>query len=194
MDPLTQLEYAANGFFLVSVFLAARNSIHTWWLGIIGCVLFGVLFYKVQLYAETTLMLFFIGTSVVGWYQWGRNQGARPITRTQPSLLVAMVILAITITLLYGWLLNSLTDAYAPFVDSAVLMFSVLAQLLLMNRKLECWWFWLVVNTIAVPLYLSRDLNLTALVYAGFWFNAWYGLYTWQRKLTTPCQNAIAPA
>ena len=69
------LEYAANGFYLLAVFLAARNSIHTWWLGVIGCALFAVLFYQVKLYAEVVLMLFFIATNFIGWYQWGRSSG-----------------------------------------------------------------------------------------------------------------------
>ena len=45
MTALNFLEYSANAFFLSSVFLAARNHRHTWTLGIIGCVLFGGLFF-----------------------------------------------------------------------------------------------------------------------------------------------------
>lgn len=175
------LEYAANGFYLCAVFLAARNSIHTWWLGIIGCALFAMLFYQVQLYAETTLMLLFIMLNVIGWYQWSYANGVKAITRTPPKRLLLYVVGAVCITLVYGYLLHKLTDGYAPFIDSAVLMFSMIAQLLLMNRKLETWWFWLLVNTLAIPLYFSRELYLTAVVYTGFWFNAWYGLYVWRR-------------
>ncbi|MDP5150190.1 nicotinamide riboside transporter PnuC [Rheinheimera baltica] len=180
---LTYLEYAANGFYLLAVFLAARNSIHTWWLGIIGCILFAGLFYQVQLYAEVLLMLFFTATNVIGWYQWGRASGTKHVSQTPIKRLAGYSALALFVTVLYGYMLHRLTDAYAPFIDSAILMFSVIAQFLLMNRKLETWWFWLVVNTLAVPLYLSRDLQLTAVVYIGFWFNAWYGLYMW-RKLS----------
>lgn len=182
MNP-SYLEYAANGFYLLAVFLAARNNIHTWWLGIIGCALFALLFYQVQLYAEVMLMLFFIATNVIGWYQWGRASGIKQVSSTPLPRLAGYGALALLVTVLYGYMLHRLTDAYAPFVDSAILMFSVIAQFLLMNRKLETWWFWLIVNTLAVPLYLSRELQLTALVYTGFWFNAWYGLYLW-RKLT----------
>ncbi|MDX5406346.1 MAG: nicotinamide riboside transporter PnuC [Chromatiaceae bacterium] len=177
---LLYLEYAANGFYLLAVFLAARNSIHTWWLGIIGCALFSLLFYQVKLYAEVMLMLFFIATNAIGWYQWGRVSGVKQITDTALVRLLGYASLALVVTVLYGFMLHRLTDAYAPFVDSAILMFSVIAQFLLMNRKLETWWFWLIVNSLAVPLYLSRELQLTALVYAGFWFNAWYGWYQWR--------------
>ncbi len=190
MTTLTLLEYSANAFFLSSVFLAARNHRHTWTLGIIGCVLFAILFYQVQLYADATLMLFYIGTSVIGWRQWQRGAVAAEIQRTPWSLLGLFSLIAIIMLLGYGYLLYLTTDAFAPFADSAILTFSVLAQLLLMKRRIETWWFWLVVNTIAVPLYASRGLTLTAVVYAGYWLNTFYGLWRWHRELRATCLGA----
>lgn len=186
---LSQLEYAANGFYLLAVFLAARNSIHTWWLGIIGCSLFAVLFFQVQLYAESLLMLFFIATNFIGWYQWGRANGIKQVSKTRLLHLLLFSALALLVTAIHGFLLHNLTNAYAPYVDSSILMFSLIAQFLLMNRKLETWWFWLLVNTIAIPLYISRELYVTAFVYCGFWFNAWYGLYLWRKlsRADNPC-------
>ncbi|MES2570562.1 MAG: nicotinamide riboside transporter PnuC, partial [Verrucomicrobiota bacterium] len=39
------MEIAANFFNAVSILLAGRNSVHTWWTGIIGCLLFGWVFF-----------------------------------------------------------------------------------------------------------------------------------------------------
>lgn len=194
MSSLTLLEYSANAFFLISVFLAARNYRHTWTLGIVGCVLFAVLFFQVQLYADATLMLFYIGTSVIGWRQWQRGASAEAISRSSWSQLALYLLIAVATLLGYGSLLHLHTDAYAPFVDSAVLTFSVTAQLLLMKRRIETWWFWLIVNTIAVPLYASRELTLTSMVYVGFWINACYGLWRWHRELSKACQSTTEPA
>ena len=66
-----------------------------------------------------------------------------------------------------------------------MLAFSVLAQLLLMRRRYEAWWFWLVVNTISVPLYLSRGLALTALLFAAFSVNAAVALVRWRPLVET---------
>lgn len=176
---IVYLEWTANAVFIVSVFLAARNSINTWWTGIVGCLLFAALFYQVNLYADVTLMLFFIATSVYGWTYWSADREIRPIQRTATSSFLLFVVGALLATFLYGWLLYSTTDAYAPFVDSLVLMFSVLAQLLLMQRRIETWVCWLIVDSVAVPLYASRELYVTAAVYGVFWCNAWYGLYSW---------------
>lgn len=185
------LELVADLVNLIAVLLAARNSVHTWSSGILGCVLFGWLFFESQLYADVTLQGFFIVTSAMGWWAWLRgNAGTQlPVSRTAPGTLAWMAALAVVVALAYGALLHHFTDAYAPLVDSLVLTFSVLAQLLLMRRRLENWYAWLLVNTLAVPLYASRELYLTAGLYTLFWCNAWYGLYRWRREL----REAAAP-
>jgi nicotinamide mononucleotide transporter len=176
-------EIAANVFVAAAIFLAGRNSVHTWWTGIIGCSLFAFVFYESRLYADVTLQIFFILTSIVGWWKWMRgNEGAElPVRFSRPSSLLAWTWVAALAAIGYGVLLHRFTDAYAPFLDSMVLAFSVLGQLLMMERRVENWWCWLLVNTIAVPLYASRGLRLTAVLYAAFWVNAIVSLVKWRR-------------
>ena len=73
----------------------------------------------------------------------------------------------------------------SPIPDSLVLTFSVLGQLLLVRRQYESWWCWLLVNTIAVPLYASRGLWLTAALYVLFWINGIVALRSWRRLVVT---------
>ncbi len=80
-------------------------------------------------------------------------------------------------------MLHAWTDAYAPFLDSLVLSFSVVAQLLLMRRRLETWPVWLLVNTLAVPLFASRGLFVTAGLYAAYWINALVAWRHWRTQL-----------
>lgn len=176
------LEIAANAVNAVSIVLAGRNSVHTWWTGICGCLLFGWLFAASRLYADATLQAFFIATSVAGWRNWSRRE-SRPIARTPPVQLAGMAAAAVAVAAGYAWLLHRFTDAAAPLPDSLVLMLSVVAQLLLMNRRLESWWFWLAVNVVAVPLFASRGLLLTAALYAAFGVNALVSLVHWRRLM-----------
>jgi nicotinamide mononucleotide transporter len=176
-------EIAANAFVALAIFLAGRNSIHTWWTGIIGCALFSWVFYDARLYADVTLQVFFIITSLYGWWRWRRGQdgAALPVRFSPPVLIAVWGSSAVAVAAGYGWLLYRFTDAYAPFLDSIVLAFSVLGQLLMMERRVENWWAWLLVNTIAVPLYASRGLSVTAVLYAAFWVNAVVSLVRWRR-------------
>jgi nicotinamide mononucleotide transporter len=181
-------EIAANALNAVSILLAGRNSVHTWWTGILGCLLFGAVFFGARLYADVTLQAFFVVTSAAGWWTWlhSRPGGQFPVRRTSPAVVAGLLVSAGVVAAGYGWVLHRFTDAYAPFLDSVVLAFSVLGQFLLMGRRYESWWCWLLVNTIAVPLYLSRGLNVTAALYAAFWLNAVVALVRWRRFLNTP--------
>jgi nicotinamide mononucleotide transporter len=196
---MTPLEIAANVVTTLSIWLAARNSRHTWATGIVGCVLFGVQFYRSQLYADATLQVFFLVTSVLGWWQWrhartdaGAARAERPVTRARASTLAWMALAAVAVMLGYGALLHRYTNAYMPYVDAAVLALSVVAQCLLMQRQIENWAFWIVVNTLSVPLFASRGLTLTAVLYAAYWFNAWYGLWRWRGQMRGAAARPVA--
>lgn len=187
------LELAANLFTAMAIFLAGRNSVHTWWSGIVGCALFGLLFYQAKLYADMLLQAFFIVTSVLGWWKWARGAHGDPlpISHANFSSLLWTVPAGIAATLAYGALLHFYTNAYAPFVDSAVLVFSIIGQILLIQRRIENWAFWLLVNSIAMPLYFSRGLYLTAALYIAFWINA-LASWMWWRKLAREAEAAPA--
>lgn len=178
-------EIAANLLNALSIVLAGCNSVHTWWTGICGCVLFAAVFFSAKLYADVTLQAFFVVTSILGWWAWihGGGGGQLPVRRVRPAMAAGLFAAAAIVAAGYGWLLHRFTDAYAPFLDSVVLAFSVVGQFLLMARRYESWWCWLLVNTIAVPLYFSRGLHVTAVLYAAFWVNAMIALVRWRRFL-----------
>ena len=154
-----------------------------WWTTIVGCLLFAHVFFAAKLYADVTLQAFFISTAGLGWWRWLHGDKGRelPVRRSSTPLIAGAAATGIAVTLGYGWLLHRFTDAYAPFLDSLILAFSVLGQLLLMERRVESWWCWLLVNTIAVPLYASRGLYLTAALYVAFWINAIVSVRHWRR-------------
>jgi len=181
------LELAANAFTAAAIVLAGRNNVHTWWTGVVGTALFGLLFAQNRLYADVALQVFFIVTGLIGWWKWLRGQEGAPlpVTHAGAASLLWIVPLGVGATAAYGAMLHHFTNAYAPFIDSAVLVFSVIGQLLMMQRRVENWGFWLLVNTIATPLYFSRGLHLTAILYAGFWINALVSWRNWH-KLAAP--------
>jgi nicotinamide mononucleotide transporter len=183
LHTIARWEVAANVVNAASILLATLNSPHTWWTGIVGCLLFCWVFLQSQLYAEATLQIFFVVTSTLGWWHWlqGNAGTPAPVRRARSRLIGAHLALALAVALAYGWLLRSYTNAYAPWADATVLTLSVAAQLLLMARRYESWWFWLGANSIAVPVFVMRGLNITAMLYGAFWLNAIAALVRWRR-------------
>lgn len=189
---MTPLEIAANVMTVVCIFLAGRNNVHTWWTGIVACVLFGVVFYDAKLYADLTLQLFFVGTGIIGWVGWAKksyigNDGTHdmivdeklPITSASREAMIWMIGTAVAVAIVYGFLLHTFTDAYAPWIDSIVLTFSVIAQLTLMKRNVQTWPLWVLVNILSVPLYFKRELYLTSGLYFIFLVHAVWAWKNW---------------
>ena len=192
---ISPLELAANTVTALAILLAGRNNVHTWWTGIVGCALFGVLFADGRLYADVALQIFFVATGLLGWWKWlhGDHGEPLPITHASAANLAWTVPAGAAATVAYGALLHFTTNAYAPFLDSSVLVFSVIAQILMMQRRVENWAFWLLVNTIAVPLYYSRGYALTSALYAGFWVNAIVSWRAWRRLAAEHAAAAARP-
>jgi len=199
---MTPLEIFANAFAGASILLAGRNNVHTWWTGIVGCGLFAVFFWEGKLPGDAILQLFFIAASIYGWWAWmrggsepssapAREQTPRPpaerqelpIRRAGPRLTALAALGGLAFTIAWALLVARTLHSAAPIPDSAVLAFSVVGQILLMRRRIENWWFWVLVNTVSVPLYLSRGYYLSAGLYVVYWVNAIVSLRHWRRLM-----------
>lgn len=178
---MSPLELGANALATISILLAALNHRATWPTGMAGCALFSLVFHDARLYADVVLQVFFIATSAIGWWGWDAAAQRLPIRRTSNRTLAWLVFAGLLAAGAYGALLWRFTNAALPWADSLVLSLSVIAQLLLMRRRIETWPIWLAVNLIAVPLYASRELYLTSVLYAVYFVNALWAWRHWQR-------------
>ncbi|NNC38218.1 MAG: nicotinamide riboside transporter PnuC [Acidimicrobiales bacterium] len=181
------LEIIANAVMVLAVYLAARNHWSTWAFGIVGCAIFAVVFYQSNLFANVTLQGFFIVTNAIGWILWRKRsdeQQELPI-RSVKAVTIGFVLLPLALVAAYGYgtMLSKTTGAALPVIDSLMLTFSIIAQFLLMGRKLETWWFWIIVNIVGIPLFASQGLYLTSFVYGLFLINAVYGYVNWKKEM-----------
>lgn len=185
---MTPLEIAGNAFTIASVHLARRNSVHTWWTGMLAVSLYGVMFFGVKLYADLLLQVFFFGTCVVGWRQWrhgGVGGSELPISRLDARRRAVAIAAILALALGFGTAFSRFTDAALPFADSFILAGSVVAQLLMMRRKFDHWAIWIAVDVAAVIVYAAKGLYLTSVVYAGLLVLCLFGVVEWRRILAT---------
>jgi nicotinamide mononucleotide transporter len=183
--PLSLLEalgFATGG---ACVWLCVREHIWNWPLGLANNVLFFVLFWHSRLFADMGLQLVYFGFGVYGWWNWlhttGGRRGALPISRAPLAEWLAIAVLA-PFAVWGLWVVLVAVHGASPFWDATTTVLSLVAQYLLCRKRLENWIVWIVVDAIYVPLYLSRDLLLTALLYALFLVMCIYGLRAWLGK------------
>ena len=182
-SPLELVGFVAT---LLNVWLLARNKVLGWPVGLVAVAAYAVVFFDAKLYADTLLQGFFFVTGVLGWYDWkfgGAGRTERPIARLSPRGWTLTLLAIVATSALLGGAFHLFTDAARPFLDSALTGASVVGQLLLVRRVLDNWVVWIAADVLYVPLYLSRDLPLTALLYAGLVVLAWKGWRDWSEEV-----------
>lgn len=105
--------------------------------------------------------------------------GELPVTRLGAAGWFAAVAAGTVVTVAWGLFLGRTTDAVLPFWDAGVLGFSLVAQWLQARKKRENWLFWGGVNAVALGLYFSQGLRVTAALYAVFLGLAVVGWRAW---------------
>lgn len=182
VDTVEALGFATGG---VCVWLVVREHALNFPIGLANNVFFAVLFWNARLYADVGLQVVFFALGVFGWWNWlygGKAHGALVVTRTKRVEWAAILCFVV-----FGvWGLRHLlilVNGAAPFWDAMTTILSLVAQYLLCQKRYENWFFWIAVDLICVPLYLSRGLPLTAFLYGIFLLLCIMGVWQWTRSL-----------
>lgn len=171
---------------LLSVWFARGMRIATWPLGIVSVLCFAVVFFNAKLYADAWLQFAFVAVSVYGWWSWaqrGPDAQDTPVVRASMPQIEVSLALAAASTVACALILQRHTDSPAPWPDAAIFSLSLLATWAQARRYLECWLAWIAVDLVAVPLYWSRSLALSAALYVIFLLLCIAGLIEWQRRV-----------
>lgn len=195
--PMSYLEFFGTLSGAIAVLLSARGNLFSWPLGIINVALTFFLFFQVQLYPDMFLQVFFLITNLIGWWRWANPKAGEEDLKNQLKISWAntrerflMLATGISGTLVFGLLAAQLHHWFPtffvqpsalPFADSFITVVSILATFLMINKKIECWILWIVVDMLATAVYFSRDLRLYSLLYLVYCFMALYGLIYWIR-------------
>jgi nicotinamide mononucleotide transporter len=180
------IELFAAVITMVSIWLATKENIWYYPTGVVALLLYTWTFYAAKLYAETFLQLVCLVLMLYGWYEWlygGARHTELPVTRTPRWAWLAGLSAGAVGSVITIWMQLNYTDNPAPYVDSSLMAWSLVAQWMTARKWLENWLFWLVINTVSVPLYISRELWVTAVLYVGLWVLAIVGYVQWRRTL-----------
>ncbi|KLN97138.1 nicotinamide riboside transporter PnuC [Moellerella wisconsensis] len=178
---------------LLCIWLASQEKIINYFFGIINVVLFGIIFFQIQLYASLLLQVFFFVANIYGWYAWSRVDNHQQVElkirwmslpKTLITLIVsilAILLLTYNIDLVFGVLadlaikiLNILgadlsvpvlePDAF-PFWDSVMTILSVVAMILMTRKYVENWLVWAVINVISIVIFYQQGVLAMSVEY-----------------------------
>ena len=124
---------------------------------------------------------FYALMGVWGWLRWHRREGdnANPIVRWQLSRHLRIVVGCAVTALGVGYIAGNYSDAQRPMFDAFTTVFSFLATYLEINKVLEGWVYWIVLNLASVWLYQDRQLDIYAGLIAVYAVLSVWGLRSW---------------
>ena len=187
------LEIAAVIFAILYLVLAVRQNILCWISGIISSILYFFIMRSVGLYMEAYLQIFYVFMGVYGWSQWKKeiinkeNFVVHTWSKLHHFFALSMILI---LSFFSGILLSTFTDSSLPFLDALVTWGAVVATYMVAKKLLENWLYWLVVDSISIVLFISRDLWLTACLFGIYIAIIMFGFRLWSQALKE--NNAVS--
>lgn len=171
---------------IVNVWLAARQNIWTWPVGLVSVSMYVLVFYDARLYADMGLNAFYFVTSLYGWYIWlygGKNHGERKVGHVRRKELAVLLGLGAAFTVGLGYFLDNYTNADLSYADAGTTAISLIGYWMMAKKQLENWLVWLVVDVLYVGIYFYKELYLTSFLYFVFLLLCVKGYRDWQKDL-----------
>ncbi|MFT7559819.1 MAG: nicotinamide mononucleotide transporter [Flavobacteriales bacterium] len=185
------VELIAVGFGLAYLILAIRQSVWCWPSAFVSTVLFVWVFFDVSLLMESALNVYYLAMAVYGFWCWKYSRKKSADENTQVLAVskwkvwqhaVALSLIAVA-TVTSGYFLNQHTGAAWPYLDSFTTWASVLTTYMVAKKIFENWVYWLVIDSVALFLYLDRGLYPTALLMMVYLGLIVVGMVTWSREM-----------
>ena len=178
---------------ICSVVLGAQGNI---WSFVFGFAQVGTYTYLCcieHFYAEIAMNMYYFVTMLYGVYCWRRRlqQDTKQLqTRRLPAKLLPWLSAGVLLlSILTGWLLSRYTDDPQPYMDALTTVPAIAAQLLMVLAYREQWYLWLVVDVLAVVMWLRAENYCMAAQYAFWCANCVYGYIQWTKLLVQPASE-----
>ena len=185
-------EFTAVFFGIVSVLYSRKENILVYPTGIISTIFYTwFCFVWWNLYAEGSLNFYYTIMSIYGWYAWSKHKDGNtlPISyNTKKDWIICTIFFIVSWVVLY-FVLKRYTNSTVPFADSFASATAYTGMWQMARKKVENWIWWILTNTISIPLYFYKGAVFTSLQYVVFLVLAVMGLIEWKRKIVETDDN-----
>lgn len=186
MAVLQWWEVLAVALAVAYLVLAIRQNIWCWAAGAASTLIYLFIMYHSSLYMESALQVFYLAMAAYGWYEWrhGGAGGAELDVSTWPRRYHVYAGLSVLLLVLVsGGLLSRYSQAALPFWDSFTTWGALVATFMVARKILENWFYWFVIDSVSIGLYLSRELYFTAALFAAYLVMIVIGYRSWRASM-----------
>ena len=207
-QPILWREVIGNGFGFASAIGGMRRRVWAWPVGIVGnallfTVFFGVAFANPQhqtLYGQAGRQVFFIITSIYGWWRWSEVRRARSagdhhapaITprwatgRERLGYLAAWVVGVVVVQQVFAAIGAGFpAPRWYFWCDAWIFVGSMVATYAMARGWNDFWLAWIAVDLVGVPLLWHSRFYPSAVLYAVYGVLVLYGFFVWLKASRT---------
>lgn len=199
--PMSYLEFFGVVFGLLAVALSAKANIWSWPIGVVNVVLAFFFYYQIQLYPDMVLQVFFCVTNLIGWWRWANPRPEEEnrkrelkVSKMKFSQFILIAFIGLIGTYFFGYLASNLhawiptlfsLPSSFPYADSFILVMSIVTTFLMIQKKIECWVLWIIIDVIATVLYFVKGAKFYSVEYLVLTLLAAFGLWHWIKEYRT---------
>ena len=179
---------------VIYIILEIRQKNFMWVVGILTSVAAMWVFFRQGLYASFALNAYYLVTSFIGLWQWGRAKMMLKQTDDAPGqgddihlnrLTLKTIAVSVLVTVAGTFVLSEVMAALEnpmSVMDASVAVLSAVATWWLVRSYLEQWWLWIIADALSTIMCATQGLWWMTALYAAYSLSAVYGYIHWKRN------------
>ncbi|MBO5108045.1 MAG: nicotinamide mononucleotide transporter [Bacteroidales bacterium] len=179
---------------VIYIILEIRQKNFMWVVGILTSVAAMWVFFRQGLYASFALNAYYLVTSFIGLWQWGRAKMMLKQTDDAPGqgddihlnrLTLKIIAVSALVTVAGTFVLSEVMAALEnpmSVMDASVAVLSAVATWWLVRSYLEQWWLWIIADALSTIMCATQGLWWMTALYAAYSLSAVYGYIHWKRN------------
>ena len=177
---------------IMYLILAAKEDVRCWYAALISSILYFYIMLQAGLLMEGGLQIFYVFMAVYGWMQWkdtNNKTSSLKISSWKKTTHLIIISFVITLSLISGIFLEKFTNAALPFLDALTTWGAIASTYMVAKKIIENWFYWFVIDSISIYLFISRELFLTAFLFLIYLVIIIYGYRCWKILLKNSYDN-----
>jgi len=176
-------ELVAVLFGIAYILLAAKESLWTWFFAFFGTLIYTLLFWEGVLLSSSLLNFYYMAMAIYGFVLWrgDREEEELEVSSWRGAAHLKLIVAGLLVSAAGGYISDTYFHAQLAYLDTFVMVFSVIATWMLAKKVLENWIYWIIIDSSAIVLYWKSGYVATIVLFVLYVILAFYGYFSWRK-------------
>ena len=166
---------------LYVVIIALQKKI-AWFFAFISSALYVYLCFSSKLYLDSFLQFFYVLAAIYGWMQWNKTDLNEKLSKKTIRFHLSAIGICLVLSFSIGWIMKTFTDQASPYLDATITITSLFATYLVARKIIDNWVYWIFIDLACIPIFYSRGLYLTSILYLIYAIIAIVAFFKWNKE------------